>query len=343
MSAEASTISPIYDVTQLRGWLPVDAVIRDGQPGFLWLEMEDAALHEPFFEQTVKRLRSERPQLAERFTGYETLLQLESITPVLQPAGFILHSSRCGSTVVANALRTLNHARLISEPHVVDKLITRFFTDVQGDRRKELLYSVLVRAAINALGQGRDTIPQRFFVKLSSISVLQSARLKKIWPNASWAFIYRHPVEVMISNLEDPPPWLDAQGNLRMAAELLEMSENAVRGMCREEFCARVLGRFYSAAAAMMDQQVRLLNYEQLSLESLGSIIEFFGVVPTEQEKEAIGRGLSIYAKDPAAARLFVADSEKKRNAASSLVWEMAEELAIPSYDKLEQLRISQD
>jgi hypothetical protein len=45
-------------LTDLRGWMPVDAVVVDGRPGLAWMNMAGVDLAEPFFQQTVDRLRS---------------------------------------------------------------------------------------------------------------------------------------------------------------------------------------------------------------------------------------------------------------------------------------------
>ena len=80
--------------TDLKGWLPVDAVVVDGRPGLMWMEMSGVSLTEPFFQQTVDRAR--RENRAERFTEFDVLLQLEKQLESVEPTGFIFHSSRCG-------------------------------------------------------------------------------------------------------------------------------------------------------------------------------------------------------------------------------------------------------
>ena len=139
-----------------QGWLPVDAVVVDGRPGLLWLNMAGVDLAEPFFQQTVDRLRSELPTRAERYTEFDALVQLEKDFESIPPTGFIFHSSRCGSTLLANACRAIDGAIVLSEPPAVDKLIARFITDVDQHRTKELLYSIFLRATVAALGQRRS-------------------------------------------------------------------------------------------------------------------------------------------------------------------------------------------
>jgi len=95
----------ITNFTDLKGWLPVDAVVVEGRPGLWWMEMSGVSLTEPFFQQTVERERANGK--AELFTEFDALLQLEQSFDSVDPTGFIFHSSRCGSTLVANACRAI--------------------------------------------------------------------------------------------------------------------------------------------------------------------------------------------------------------------------------------------
>src|SRR6188508_98745 len=113
----------------LKGWLPVDAVVVDGRPGLWWMEMADVRLDEPFFEQTVERAKQDKRR--ELFTEFDVLLQLEKTLESVPPTGFIFHSSRCGSTLVANACRALSRSIVIAEAPVLDKIASRFFTDAE--------------------------------------------------------------------------------------------------------------------------------------------------------------------------------------------------------------------
>src|SRR5919112_6797577 len=111
------------------GWMPVDAVVFNGRPGLTWMNMSDVELKEPLFEQTVDRVRADEPWRGEVFTEFDGLLQLDQVLPRVQPSGFIFHSSRCGSTLVANACRALDDAIVLSEASPIDKLVARFITD----------------------------------------------------------------------------------------------------------------------------------------------------------------------------------------------------------------------
>src|SRR5215470_4182158 len=148
--------------TDFKGWLPVDAVVVDGRPGLWWMEMSGVSLTEPFFQQTVERAKKEKR--AERFTEFDVLLQIEKQIESIEPTGSIFHSSRCGSTLVANACRAVSNSIVLSEASAIDKVITRFITDADNPV-KESLYSVFLRGVVHALAQRRTEVVRHLFIK----------------------------------------------------------------------------------------------------------------------------------------------------------------------------------
>ena len=339
MSPEISSATSVLDVRQLKGWLPVDAVIREGRPGLLWLDMRGVSFTEPFFADTVTRRMRELPSQSELFTDLESLLLFEKSYKLVPPKGLIFHSSRCGSTAVANALKAIDQTVVFSEPYVVDKLISRFFTDARDDHTKQLLYSVFIRAAVGILGLHCGDAD--YFVKLSALSGLQLRHLQKLWPDVPWIFIYRDPLEIMVSNLRDPPEWLNHRADIRMAAALLELDENEVGKMSTEEFCARLLGRLFRVAGDNLTSKSRLLNYRELSPQTLVDIIRFF-VDRGGNIRQAVEVSLAVYAKDKTGTRPFVPDSNEKQKAATREVQVASGTWAREAFERLESLRKEQ-
>ena len=313
------------------GWMPVNAVVVDGRPGLLWMQMADVSFAEPFFQQTVERVRAAHPEREERFTEFDALLQLDKVVPHVEPAGFIFHSSRCGSTLLANACRALNDSIVLSEPNAIDKLVARLITDA-GDPVRESLYSVFLRAAVNALAQHQPA--SRVFIKFSCCSISQLERIKRIWPRVPWVFLYRDPVETIVSNVSNPPAWLLDEDH-RILAHITGTAPEEVAEMSLEERCARSIGSFFSTAHTLANDTRLLLNYNQLSLPAISSILDFFNVRPSREELERIASGTRIYSKH--ATRDFVPDSDAKQKLASDLVREMAARWAIEPYRLLER------
>jgi hypothetical protein len=98
---------PRIEPEQLRGWLPVDAVIDKGRPAIEWMDPGNVTFDEPFFHETVDRVKFQLKSRAV-VTDLDFLLQMEKICDSVEPTGFIFHISRCGSTLLANACRELH-------------------------------------------------------------------------------------------------------------------------------------------------------------------------------------------------------------------------------------------
>lgn len=313
--------------------MPVDAVVVDGRPGLTWMDMSDVELKEPFFQQTVDRVRDEEPwRDAGLFTQFDALLQLDQVLPRVQPSGFIFHSSRCGSTLVANVCRALDNAIVVSEANPIDKLVARFITD-GGDPVKESLYSVLLRAVVNALAYSNSGNKSRVFVKFSCCGVSQLERIRRIWPAVPWIFLYRDPVETIVSNMTTVPAWLLDEDH-RILAHITGTTPAAVAEMSLEERCARSIGSFYSTAHGVANDHGMLLNYNQISVTN---ILDFFNVSPSAEELERITSGSRVYSKEVSGAREFVPDAEVKQNSASNRIRQLVEEFAIGPYQLLER------
>jgi hypothetical protein len=322
----------------LKGWLPVDAVVVDGRPGLWWMDMSDVSLAEPFFQQTVERAKAENSQRGEQFTEFDVLLQLEKALDSVTPTGFIFHSSRCGSTLVANACRAITNSIVLSEANAIDKLVARFITDAPEGTVKESLYSVFLRGVVHALGQRRTGSEQHLFVKFACCSFAQIARITRIWPNVPWVFLYRDPVETIISNTNNVPPWL-LDNDRRVLASIAGTSSVEIAEMRLEELCARTIGSLFSTAHRVAGANSMLVNYNQLSVPVIFSVLRFFKVSPSANELSAIERGSRFYSKEASGTRAFVADTAAKRELASDLIREMAETWAMKPYEWLEQKR----
>ncbi|HEV2835955.1 MAG TPA: hypothetical protein VGW58_11590, partial [Pyrinomonadaceae bacterium] len=276
--------------------MPVDAVVVNGRPGLSWMNMAGVRLDEPFFQQTVDRVKAEHPYDRELFTEFDTLVQLEKTFDSVAPTGFIFHSSRCGSTLAANACRAIAGAIVLSEPAAADKLIARFITDTDETGTKETVYSVFLRGVIRALGQRRTGSDRHLFVKFSCCSVSQIERVRRIWPGVPCLFLYRDPIETIVSNLQNLPPWL-VDEDRRVLASIVGSSSEAITEMSLEELCARAIGSFYSTANRVANSRTLLLNYNQLSLAEITRVLQFFGVSPAATEMETIAHLSQKYSK----------------------------------------------
>jgi len=332
----SSIIEQSFEAEQLKWWLPVDAVIDGGRPAVEWMDMREVSFNEPFFHETIERIKANGTAQSV-VTDLGFLLQMEKICDKVEPAGFIFHTSRCGSTLLANACRALHGSIVISEAPVVDKIVSRFFTDAEPNSTKELIYMLLLKAAVTALGQRPTGIVNRYFIKFACSSTLQMQRIRRVWPNVPFVFLYRNPVEVIVSNLRSTPEWMKPQSNPKTAAAIVGVEVGEVENLTTEEFCARALGRFLAKALASVDSRSKLVNYEKLtSLDGLIDAVRFFGIQPATAEIDAIREVSRLYSKDLTRGVTFQAEGQSKRTSASTSVIDLTAKWALPFYEQLD-------
>lgn len=319
----------------LISWLPVDATIHNGKPAVEWMRLPSVEFTEPFFSQTIQRVDAEGG--SQRLVSeFDLLLRTEKLFNSVKPSGFIFHSSRCGSTLLANACRALQGSIVISEAPVLDKIISRLFTDAETVT-KLLLYKLVLRATVHALGQRRLGHERHLFIKFACTSTLHMGHIRNIWPNVPFVFLYRDPVEIIVSNLKTNPEWMRFESNPATAAAIAGIDEFQLKGMSAEEFCARALGRFFLEAANNADPSTLSINYSQLNFNTVVSALKFFGVAPSGQETDAIRTISGLYSKDSTQRQVFKSDSESKRISASAYAREMAQKWAHQSFVTLER------
>jgi hypothetical protein len=326
---------PAPEPSDLISWTPVDAVIQDGKPVIEWMDLKAIEFTEPFFHQTIERARA-AGTTNRLVTEFDVLLRAEKVFNSLEPSGIIFHSSRCGSTLVANACRAVRGSIVIAEAPVLDKIICRFFTDANSEA-KTLLYKLFIKAAVAALGQRRSGNERRLFIKLGCTSTLQIAHLRSIWPKVPFVFLYRDPLEIVVSNVKTIPEWMCFDSNLETAAAIGGVETSALSNMTHEEFCARALGRYFEEAARNREALTLFVNYANLNFEKLVSVLSFMNAEPSQEEIDVIRTISVLYSKDSTQSRSFEADADSKRALASNAAIEMVNRWARDSFEALER------
>jgi hypothetical protein len=328
------TVSVLPD---LKGYLPVDADVVDGRPGLRWLDMSGVSLSEPFFEQTVERAKADGR--GEVFTEFDVLLQLEKLLDTLEPTGFIFHSSRCGSTLVANACRAVSNSIVLSEANPIDKLIARFITDAARKVKESTLLSLPARRGSCAWANAGAATNSICSSSSPAAASRKSSASLASGQTFRWLFLYRDPIETIVSNLNEIPPWL-IDKDRRVLAAINGVSPAAVAEMRLEELCARTIGSLYATAHRLANANSMLLNYTQLSVPEIVKVLRFFKLARRATKwTRSRGAADSIQKKLQARASLWPTRMLKQQHA-SVLIREMAAAWASEPYRLLEQKRI---
>ena len=316
-----------------KGWLPVAASWRDDALWVDWSHFGEAPLDEPFFEDSVQRcLRKPFNRLFRYATPIDRLPEWLAENRCLQPSGFIFHMSRCGSTLVSQMLAALPDSIAISEAGPIDTVVNARGArpDVSEDR-----HALWLRWMVSALGQTRRGDERRFFVKLDAWHTMDLPLFRRAFPGVPWIFLYRDPVEVLVSQLR--------QRGIQMVPALIGAErfgmEASESWRARDSYCARVLARICEPVAAHYPAGGGLLiNYRQLPSALWTTILPHFGVACTDGDRAAMVEAAARNAKTPGLA--FVADSAVKQQEATEATRGLAEQWLGACYRQLEAMRL---
>jgi len=148
-----------------------------------------------------------------------SLLILPTINP-LNLSGVVFHESRCGSTLVANTLVAMDpdRHRVYSESspplqalrscgdHAANDIDNdndndnHNHNDNENDSSCSMDQSVsLFRDVVYMMSRSNDPIETRVFFKIQSIGTRNLNVFRKAFPNTPWIFVYREPVQVLMS------------------------------------------------------------------------------------------------------------------------------------------------
>jgi hypothetical protein len=312
-----------------RAWLPARCA---AEAGFAidWYHFAGETLNTPFFFDARSRAAT-RPfnQLFRYRTAFNDFIRAEREGAVA-PSGFIFHMSRCGSTLVSQMLGALPGTISVSEPDPLDTIVQLPLV-AQGVSTE--LHIAAVRAMIAALGRNRDGTTHRYFVKLDSWHTLALPLFRAAFPDVPWIFLYREPVEVLVSQ-ERMRGTQTAPGVL--PPQIFGFTE-AEMSLPDIDYVARVLAR---TCAAVTDQWHLggglAVDYRELPDAMFTRILPHFGIDPTAEERALLEAASGRNAKAPDTK--FKADSAEKREEASPATHAAAERHMAEIHARLQAL-----
>lgn len=326
-----ASAQPVIDgQAPLPGWLPAEVTTVDGCLVVTWLRFGRQRLTESFYDDSLTWARR-RP--FNRLLSFRTpLAELEAWAcslPALEPQGLIFHMSRCGSTLAAQMLAA-------PEAHVVVSEAAPLNAIVRLEGVDEASKIALLRAMAAILGQARDPGEARCFFKLDCWHSLDLPLFRRAFPDTPWVFLYRDPVEVMVSHVR--------RRGMQMVPSLVPPSTFGIDlpdGVPNEDYCARVLAAVCEGALAHYDVGGgRLVDYHQMPEALFTTILPHFGLAASEGEIAAMRAATVRDAKAPEEA--FTPDAQAKQQTATAAVREICERRLGAVYRRLEALRVGQ-
>lgn len=291
-----------------RHWLPIAVVQTQVGLAIDWRHFGDRRLTAPFYEDS---LRSAKRLPLNGFlrirTPLATLLETPPPDAAHGPDALIFHMSRCGSTLVSQMIAAMPGSVVVSEAPPLDTIvqIAQLNPNVTPEQRIALL-----RGMAGALGRDRFGDRQRYVIKLDSWHALALPLFRAAFPDAPWLFLFRDPVEVMVSQ----------ERNRGMQTVPLVLPDDIYQipdplSLPAEDYIARVLAKVSAAAVehAALGQAL-FVDYAALPGALETRILPHFSIAP---DPAAMARATSD-AKTPNAP--FTPDAEAKRREASEAI-----------------------
>ena len=336
-----SQFVPIDDalsrIAETPGMVPV-AIDHTGGGHVLWADLGDHPFREWQYLFTVKHL-AENGLVGEAFrTDFDILKHDRVVNGGIQPRGLVFHISRCGSTLVAKAL-----AR--SESHVVitqgSPLQRGFWATLTDDWRKPLEVSDdalhMFRNLVLAMTRPRRPEQNTAFVKFISWNVLYADFIAAAYPDVPALFLYRDPVEVIASVMNETTAVLHAKGT-REAEFLTGHAIDETTAMGDVAYLAECYARYFETVGGSSLEKLSWLNYADLKAERFADIVarglEFR---PEESVLASMLEQFRFHSKDDSDSTTFKADSDDKRQAMAQEDQDVIREVCGESYRALNQ------
>ncbi len=310
------------------GWLPLRLTSTGEDTQVEWIETE-SPIADADFEQAASALRVEAAAGRRRLRQTDvTVLEAAGTTAGPDPAAFIFHVSRCGSTLLSSVLTALEESGVVAESVILDDILDR------GKARGLPSETIAVRLRGFFRAHARAARPGRAFVKFDCDHLFHFELIHRTFPHVPWIFLFRDPLEVMVSHTrrrglpmlptpEEMAGWEKAEG--RSAAGLLD------------EYAARKIARICDIAAdAHRPDASLLVNYRDLTARLYTDILPFLRLTPNIAERDRIEASLQRNAKHPETA--FIPDAVEKQLAATDHLQAAADRWARPAYEQLERL-----
>jgi hypothetical protein len=357
--AEPLKIEQDIDPENLKGWTPIELHLSKKDQAVAWLDLGKARFTDKMSAYTVCRSWQNQNKPQPIWTKVDILTKLQSISPGLKPKGFIFNVSKCGSTLLARMLASISRNLVISEDTVTNKCLMPNDLMAELDGFPDTYKMELFKGLISALGQPRLGLEENYIIRFSPKNVLELPFIRQVYPDVPWIFLYRDPVEVVVSDLVDLDSYKDISELVRqvlnlsainltkispqhthLAKQILDFSASEITQMSDEEFLARRNGIYSQMPVHLFDKNALLLNYNQLlSASGLHQVLAHFQIKVSDAEITTMLDNLQVYSKENLQQQAYQDDRANKQRMISSKLRDFVDEWAIDPYLKLEEIR----
>lgn len=297
--------------------VPVRVDFDANPAGIHWQPSDGAPFVEPFFDDTLRRLRA---TMGRDRMPVSPLDIWNDAPPAVTPDAVIFHISRCGSTLVSRMLAALPSTLAISEAPVFDDILrgSRRHTAFEPGMRERWM-----RHALAAFRASQAAVPSRVVIKLDCWHLFEIDCVRRAFPGAPLLFVYRDPLEVLVSLVERPSLTLVRD---TVTPEEIGMGRDERDALPQTDLAAAILGAFFREATR---QRAHLTPLPYRSLPD-GALTALDRAQFTANEIDVMRRASAADAKAPHLP--FVPDSARKRAEAGRAIQDACARWTTPAF-----------
>lgn len=256
---------------------------------------------EPFHDQYIERCRGQLlNQLIMPRTSLKPLVDRQAIASLLQPAGFIFHLSRCGSTLVSGCLAELDNTCVLSESPLLTELM---LDDSLNEKIKQHLLPQLIHLqAITSPGR------HKIIIKWNAWDLFFWPLIRSLYPQVPVLFLVRNPVEILASHQRSAGRHMAGDKSLMVIKPIRDVASGTDFG----EFREGVLQSLLSSMNTYKDSSgVWTVDYASLTLKKMFEVAGYFNLQIDGDTQDRIVARMNFHSKMPD--QLFQSDGQSKQ------------------------------
>lgn len=303
----------------------------------IWLDVGNYPYKEWKFRYATQNLIEQRG-LGNCFTTDIQLLAREDLEldEPQDPAGFIFHMSKCGSTLMAKVLDQPETQMIVKEATPLHENLWQYLTNNWQNPVAPTAENLrLIRNLIQILGRPRLAKQESYFVRFRSWNIAFVETIQQAFPSTPSLFIYRDPVKVMASILNKPTTGLPRLNNSGAAAFITKRSKEDLTEMDALHYFTCFYKQYLYLGLNKM-QNTHYLNYRQLNKQNIDRILHTAYNYTAGTNLPLMQAQFNTYSKDDTGTVRFTSDSQEKKKLVTISMHEVAEKHLMEMYQQLE-------
>jgi len=294
------------------GLVPV-AVNPNDSGAVYFADIGNTPLLEWKYIYTIERLAKENA-IGELFsTDLEILTRDDLPFDGIIPRGLIFHVSRCGSTLFTKALARSPYNLTINQGGPLQEGFWAAITD-HWDHPPEINERNInmLRNLVLLMARRRRPEYRHSFIKFISWNIIYLDLIRTAFPEAVALYLYRNPVEVIATVLQETTAVLRAKGQ-RQSYSLTGLSSQATAQMSDVEYLAHCYANYFNVVLEKTDNSsLQLINYKQLKhVDSFADILSRgLHLEAGDAEIAQMSEQYRYYSKDDSDTTVFQGDKD---------------------------------